>query len=129
MKQKWIFVVTIVSISIINGCISPRPGPNDPYIEGPTYIRINEEAVYRIKNLGENINIAEIKWILYSIDDLSTSYSLGSGLECKLVITEEMIKENYIHKDFSLVAYYEEREKTRSLEKIIRVLDLRPKSE
>jgi len=126
MKQKWFFVVTIVSISIISGCIT-GPVPGAPYIEGPTYIRINEEAVYRIKNLGENINIAEIKWILYSIDDLSASYSLGSGLECKLVITEEMIKENYIRKAFSLVAYYEdkEKEKTRSVEKIIHVLDLK----
>ena len=122
--KKRLFLTLVTTISIISGCIGPLPpGPNDPYIEGPTHIRINEEAVYRIKNLKEDTNIAEIKWILITVDNPEYYYSLGNGIECKIIITEEMIQKTYIRKCFGLIVYYKEDEKTHSVEKYIFVLE------
>jgi hypothetical protein len=108
---------------ILNGCVSVTPpSPGDPYIEGPSYLRINEEGIYRIVNLKNTVNKEEIRWMLLPVDNVSSYYRLGKGVECKVIITEEMIKKTIIHKTFSLVAYYEDNDKTESVSKYIHVI-------
>ncbi|GEM_PF-3761222 len=118
--RKLCFLILVIPIFLI-GCISPTPLPEDPYIDGPSYIMVDEEAIYRIKNLKDNINKSEVSWVLIAVDNPEVYYKLGKGEECKLVITEEMIEKTYIRKIFELIAYYQNGEKTFGVSKYIYV--------
>jgi hypothetical protein len=44
--RKFSLILIVPYILILGGCVSVQPPlPNDPYIEGPKYIRVNEETV------------------------------------------------------------------------------------
>jgi hypothetical protein len=121
--RKFSLILVASSILLIlNGCVSVTPLPGDPYIEGPSYLRIDEEGIYRIKNLKNSINKEEIRWVLVPVENVPVYYRLGEGEECKVIITEEMIKKTIIHKTFRLIAYYEDSNKTNSVGKYIYVI-------
>ena len=122
MYMRKLSLILVAGFIILNGCVSVTPSPGDPYIEGPSYLRINEEGIYRIVNLKNTVNKEEIEWMLLPVDNVSSYYRLGKGEECKVIITEEMIKKTIIHKTFKLVAYYEDNDKTKSVSKYIHVI-------
>jgi hypothetical protein len=113
--RKFSLILIVVYILILSGCVSvPPPFPNDPYIEGPKYIRVNEETIYRIKNIKSSINKEDVEWVLITVYNTSVYYDLGRGEECKVIITEEMMKKTPIGK-FHLIASYTEGGKTREV--------------
>ncbi len=110
--RKFSLILIVAYILILGGCVSVQPPlPNDPYIEGPKYIRVNEENIYRIKNLKGSINKEDVEWVLITVYNTSVYYDLGRGEECRVIITEEMMKKTPIGK-FHLIASYIEGGKT-----------------
>ena len=113
--RKFSLILIVPYILILGGCVSVQPPlPNDPYIEGPKYIRVNEVNIYRIKNLKGSINKEDVEWVLITVYNTSVYYDLGRGEECKVIITEEMMKKTTIGK-FHLIASYTEGGKTREV--------------